>query len=228
MDENGGDEIWIRHLERCGSTQAETCEIMPEIKIRKTSCNVALGTIGSRCFNHQHIKMETKINITRAHIFSRLTFPAGRSHLFNEAEEKTFVSAVMNRWRRTTQATYKHAADANIPMLSGVEVIHQYHLVAPLNMAELIRLNLFVRLVSGANTIIKALVFAARDSQKSWLKVVQTDFDWLLYADRMANLNLFAGITDLRSWVPYIKANVIGTKENLETVCVAKEANRDV
>ena len=84
---------WYKHL---GKTTQANCDQHLEIKIRKTSCNVALGTISSRCLDHEHIELDKKINITRVYIFSRLTFSAGSWHLFNKAEEKPFVSAVMH------------------------------------------------------------------------------------------------------------------------------------
>ena len=112
-------------------------------------------------------------------MFSRLTFAAGNCHKLTVAESKKFTESAMRVWRRTTQTTYRHAVESHQAPMTDGEVLAKFSLMAPNTIVTLHRLNLFVRVATGSNLIVKAVAFAAGNSQKSWLSAVKEDFSWL-------------------------------------------------
>ena len=64
-------------------------------------------------------------------------------------------------------------------------------------MVRLLRLNLFMGVAVTENSTVKAIAYAARTSQESWMAAVEGDFKWVVDADRRANLNLLQHVTDL-------------------------------
>ena len=62
--------------------------------------------------------------------------------------------------------------------MSDMEVIKEHSVMLPMTMIRLLRLNLLIRLAVGSNLLLKAVVFSARNSQKSWLRAVVADFEW--------------------------------------------------
>ena len=189
-----------------GVSTSATCAHAHEFAKRKASCMAAMGPIAKRCFGHECVPLEKKIEITRSLLFSRLMYGAGGWHTLTEAETKTFTSATMHVWRRVTESTYQHRINQHKLPLSDAEVIREYNLMLPMTMLKLLRLNLFITVAAGSNSTLKAVVFAARSAQKSWLVAVRQDFQWLQDVDVKERKQFLTGVHTVEDWVQHIIA----------------------
>ena len=169
--------------------------------------------------------MEKKICISRAHLFFRLLYGAGGSHLLTKQEEKTVISAAMHVWRRTTGATFQQWADLHLEPMTDEQVVAEFKLIIPTTMVRIMRLNLVVRIADGVNDLLKTVMFAARSSQKSWHKAILLDFDWLCDIDAKAGTCVLKGIVSNQSWVRHVKQEPLRWKKLIKKIGSASVAN---
>ena len=104
----------------------------------------------------------------------------------------------MHTWRRTTRTTYLHRTAEGTPPLSDDCVVNKFELMMPVNMIRLLRLNLFIRVVTGGNSTVQAITFAARKSKHSWMFALRSDFSWVKDQDVRMGSKHFSGIPDLQ------------------------------
>ena len=208
-----------------GQSTTATCTRKQEIISRKRSCVASLGPIASKCFDIPDVDIDHKVNIAQAHLFSRMYFGAGTWCTLTKHEEALHTSAAMHVWRRTTGTTYQHRANSCLAPLSDAQVIEKYKLMIPSTMVRLLRLNLFIRIASCENAVLKAVVFAARSSTKSWLATVYDDFAWLKAVCNEAQSKILDGIDTLPELVPAIRHAPLVWKKAMKTLCSHPAAN---
>ena len=165
------------------------------------------------------------MNITRAHLFSRLFFAAGTWPTLNKAEHKVCHSAAMHVWRRCTGTTYSHRKAQSLASVSDSQVINEHELMAPYTMVILLRLNLLIRIAASDNSVLKCVIYAARLSQKSWLAAVQSDFGWLKSICEQAQYNDLDRFSTLSQLVADMSLQPIFWKKQIKKICGPKHAN---
>lgn len=208
-----------------GQSTTATCTRKQETVSRKRSCVASLGPIASKCCDIPEVDIDHKVNIAQAHLFSRMYFGAGTWCILTKHEEALHTSAAMHVWRRTTGTTYQHRANSCLPPLSDAQVIQQHKLMIPSTMGRLLRLNLFIRIASCENAVLKAVVFAARYSTKSWLAAVYEDFTWLKTVSDEAQSKILDGIDTLSELVPMIRQKPLEWNKSMKTLCSLPAAN---
>ena len=98
--------------------------------------------------------------------------------------------------------------------------------MAPLTIVKLHRLNLFMRLATGNNSVAKASAFAANDSQKGWFAAVTADFDWAKQIDATCKAPCLCTVQSLAEWIPLSKSRIRWWKVKIRELCRIEEANR--
>ena len=100
-----------------------------------------------------------------------------------------------------------------------------HNIPLPLTMVRLLRLNLFIRIACGPNCKSKVLAYAAREGQKSWLRIVMKDFDWIKNVDASAETSSFSSFKVLDEWVPAVVAQPLKWKRIVKDICSRPAAN---
>ena len=165
------------------------------------------------------------MNIARSHLFSRLLYGAGGWPKLTLNQTKAVTSTSMHVWRRATRTTFKDRADAGLGRISDHDVIRQHALSLPTTMVSLLRINLFIRVVISSNSTLKAIVYAAKNSKKSWLAAVVEDFEWLRSCDASSKDPPLSRIKSIQEWIPCIQQAPTFWKTTVRNKCLSPAAN---
>ena len=167
------------------------------MQMRAAQCMGALRPLIAKFFNVPELDMADKINIGRANIFSILCAGASSWHELNQIDIRCFHTKVMKVWRSVTGTKYMAVKGPNPEaiVMTDQQLLDRYELMAPMTMVRMLRLNLLIRVVLGDMPGLLQALYAAKQSQKSWLKVVEKDFEWIqgLHED-------FAKVGTIQDW----------------------------
>ena len=195
--------------------------LKPDILARSNQAATALSPIAHRYFRQPQVKIEQKIQVARAHLFSILCVGASGWHTMRPAERKLFHGKVFRTWRSTTAAHFSERIAAGLAPLSDQELLDTYQLIAPQTLVTLARLNLFIRVITKGTDSLRRALFAAREAEWSWLHAVQADFGWI-----RAHSTEFDSVANLQQWIVNIRLRPFFWRGLIKQIAATKAANQ--
>ena len=189
------------------------------------SCVFVLGPITGKCFEHMAGETLMKQMIAKSHLFSRLFYSASGWHELLKHQTKSVTSTALHVWRRPTNTTYLHRSKSGLLPISDLDVVREHEVMLPMAMIRLLRTNLPIHRSFGGNSILEAVVFAARSSQTSWIRSVITNVEWRRQVDSRRDQPLLAECLGLQQWIKVLQVWPCFWKMRLNELC---EMPRDV
>ena len=174
----------------------------PDIVIRSAQCASALRPIASKYFRQLAIAIGDKVEVAKSHLFPILCFGGSGWHPMGPSERKLLRSKVMGIWRSTTASHFSERIGNGLQPLSDQALPDEHGLFAPQAIVSLVRINLLVRVITRGSKGLRRVLFAARESTKSWLAAVESDLTWV-----RAFSDDFTGIVTMTGWIKAIRAN---------------------
>ena len=159
---------FYKHL---GTQDSSLRSITPLIKTRVAATRGVFSALKKAIFKYP-ISLRTKMTFAKIYIFSKLLFDAGTWPKTNKSEAGVLHAHVMRIYR-----FFFH--DVFVDRVSDLDFPMDHQFMSPASILRMLRMSLYVRLISkGHNDILSAL-FLAHKRERSFISALQADLRFL-------------------------------------------------
>ena len=213
---NGGKSICLRIVKtytHMGKRTMASGAQMTELTARHNSTLPFANRLAWIFFRGTSAPTKKKLLVASSLLLSKELYGAGSAPVLLVGERQKLHSNVMSVVRKATcsdmggtmatmpkvqcheGADYRFKPD----LLSDAEVLNIFECRAPYTFVRFLRLRLSVRFALRATEELMALVFAARQDSRSWIKAIESDLKWARLCDDTAAFNITEWFSFARS-----------------------------
>eukprot|EP00973_Karenia_brevis_P043515 6030230-Karenia_brevis.AAC.1 len=186
---------------------------------RAAICASEIRAMRRGILSNAEVSQPRRLLILQAHALSKGLFQAGTWSTLSPRAERRIHSTIMSGYRAVAGECFVEGQ----PQRADDIVIQELCVMAPVVLMRLQRMLLAVRVAHKAPAYLVMTAFAAKESKRSWINVLQCDLRWA--SDIYDGLH-FARRWDACAWFNHMRAEPGKIKSLLVAACRPPAANR--